>query len=76
MDDEHDQMRPDQDIGQDSRDSDPELAKEEARGKDPLGEDHSALPDFTSGPFYTGQLPPEGPGSSGGNPDAGDETEE
>ena len=42
MDDDRNNPRPDEDVGQDSRDSDPELAKEQAKGRQPLGGDHSA----------------------------------
>ena len=76
MDDDRNDPQPDEDIGQDSRDTDPEPAKEQAKGKRPLGGDHSAMPDFTSGPYYTGQVPPDGPGASGGNPEAGGDTED
>lgn len=76
MDEERDGMGPRQDVGQGDRDIDPELAREEAQGKQPLGEGHSAMPDFTSGPGYTGQIPLEGASASEGELNAGGDTGE
>lgn len=64
MDDERNREQSERDVGQGDRDVDAELAKEIAEGKHPLGKGHTAMPDFTSGPGYTGQIPPEGADTS------------
>jgi hypothetical protein len=65
------------DVGQGDRDADPELAREQQAAGNPGG--HTAMPDFTSGPGYTGRIPrerdtpPEGDWSAGADvaPDSG-----
>lgn len=46
--------------GQGQRDNDPELARRQRETGQAPGEGHSAMPDYVSGPGYTGQIPPEG----------------
>ncbi|HEV8193862.1 MAG TPA: hypothetical protein VGP82_20630 [Ktedonobacterales bacterium] len=51
------------DVGQGERDSDPEIARKRAEGVTGEGiPTRTDMPDFTSGPGYTGQIPPEGTG--------------
>lgn len=60
---------PGRDVGQGYRDSDPELArKKQLSGK---SGGHSDMPDFISGPAYTGQIPPEGDSPAEGDWSAG-----
>jgi hypothetical protein len=54
-------------IGQGSRDSDPQLARERRGGGGVGMPRRTDMPDFVCGPGYTGQIPPEGEHS--GQPD-------
>ena len=60
---------PRRNVGQGDRDSDPELARKKQRSGKSGG--HSDMPDFTSGPAYTGQIPPEGDSPEEGDWSAG-----
>lgn len=63
------QMR---DIGQGDRDGDPMIARARQETEGTSMPQHSAMPDFTSGPGYTGQIPPDSGMTepTRGNPDA------
>jgi hypothetical protein len=67
---------PPREVGQGDRDSDPEIARKIARKRAAgmTGEGIPArtdMPDFTSGPGYTGQIPPEGEGADEADWNAG-----
>jgi hypothetical protein len=60
------------DVGQGERDSDPEIARKRAEGVSGQGiPARTDMPDFTSGPGYTGQIPPEGSEADEGDWNAG-----
>jgi hypothetical protein len=62
------------DIGQGDRDSDPEMSRIRKRAEETGGSGIPArtdMPDFTSGPGYTGQIPPETNSPEGADWNAG-----
>ncbi len=74
MEEDENRFDPERDVGQGERDSDPQIEKARRRAEAAGGTGiprRTDMPDFTSGPGYTGEVPPEIDTQEGANWDAG-----